>query len=103
MKISDWLDRKELETADFSAIDLPEDMLHKEDPDETIFYKEIRPCGLFCTKKHPFSTVERYGHWYLCRGREKQAGSIHSSPEMEWSMLTKDKDLALKRAREHIE
>ena len=101
MKISDWLDEKEAENVDISQIELPADMAFDEDPDETIFFEEIKPCGLFCTENHPFSTVERFGHWYYCRGQDKKAG-IHSS-KMKWKMFTKDKNLALQTAREHIE
>jgi hypothetical protein len=39
---------------------------------------------------HSFSTVERFGHWYFCRGRNKATG-IHSSG-MEWKLFTKEKD-----------
>ena len=101
MKISKWLDEKEAENVDVSHIELPKNMAFAEDPDETIFYKEINPCGLFCTENHPFSTVERYGHWYLCRGQDKKAG-IHST-EMKWKLFTKDKDFALQTAQAHIE
>ena len=101
MKISDWLDEKEAENADVSQIELPRDMSFDEGPDETIFFEEIKPCGLFCTENHPFSTVERFGHWYYCRGQDKKAG-IHSS-KMKWMMFTKDKNLALQTAKAHIE
>ena len=101
MKISDWLDEKEAESVDVAQIELPRNMAFDEDPEETIFYKEIRPCGLFCTENHPFATVERYGHWYYCRGQDKKAG-IHSS-KMKWRMFTKDRDVALETARAHIE
>jgi hypothetical protein len=101
MKISQWLDEKEAENVDVSHIDLPKNMASAEDPDETIFFRDINPCGLFCIKNHPFSTVERYGHWYLCRGQDKKAG-IHST-EMKWKLFTKDKEFALQTARAHIE
>ena len=101
MKISKWLDEQEAENVDVSHIELPKNMAYAEDPDETIFYKEINPCGLFCTENHPFSTVERYGHWYLGRGQDKKAG-IHSS-EMKWKLFTKDKEIALQTAKAHIE
>ncbi len=101
MKISDWLDQKEAENVDVAKITLPAHMTSGEDPDETIFYKEIKPCGLFCTENHPFSTVERFGHWYLCRGQDKKAG-IHASG-MKWSICTKDKEIALRTAQSHIE
>ena len=101
MKVSDWLDEKEAEGVDVSQITLPKNMAYDEDPDETLFYKEINPCGLFCTENHPFATVERFGHWYLCRGQDKKAG-IHSS-EMKWRLFTKDKDIALQTAKAHIE
>jgi len=101
MKISDWLDEKEAENVDVSQIELPADMSFDEGPDETIFFEEIKPCGLFCTENHPFSTVERFGHWYYSRGQDKKAG-IHSS-KMKWRMFTKDKNLALQTAKAHIE
>ena len=101
MKISDWLDQKEAENVDVSQIELPKGMLIDEEPDETLFYEEINPCGFFCTENHPFSKVERYGHWYYCKGQDKKAG-IHSS-EMKWRLITRDKDLALQTAESHIE
>ena len=101
MKISDWLDEREAAEVDVSQIILPKNMSFNEDPEETIFYKEINPCGLFCTKNHPFATVERFGHWYYCRGQDKKAG-IHSS-KMKWSLFVKDKDIALQTAKVHIE
>ncbi len=101
MKISDWLDEKEREGIDVSHISLPEELRYDEAPSEAIYFKEIRPCGIFCTGNHPFSTVERYGHWYHSRGQDKRAG-IHSS-DAEWGLFTKDKELALETARSHIE
>ncbi len=101
MTISEWLDNKEAEGIDVSQIALPDDLSYDEMPDETIFFEEIHPCGILCTGNHPFSTVERFGHWYYCRGQDKAAG-IHSS-RLQWRLLTKDKDLALKTARSHIE
>jgi hypothetical protein len=100
MRISEWLDKKEAEGFDVSQIILPDALSYDEAPDETVFFKEIRPCGILCTKNHPFSTVERFGHWYHCRGQDKKAG-IHSS-EMKWRLFTKDLDLAIKTAESHI-
>lgn len=101
MKISEWLDKQEAENKDISHIEIPENLTFADDPDETIFYKEFRPCGLFCTENHPFATVERFGHWFYCRGQDKKAG-IHSS-EMKWWMFTRDRDLAIETAKEHME
>jgi len=101
MTISDWLDQKEAENADFTQIELPRNMAFDEGPEETIYYKEVRPCGLFCTENHPFATVERYGHWYYCRGQDKEAG-IHSA-ELRWRLFTRDKNLALQTAKQRIE
>ena len=101
MKISDWLDEKEAEKLDVAQIALPTNMAYDDDPDETIFFKEINLCGLFCTENHPFATVERFGHWYLSRGQDKSAG-IHS-PEMKWRLFTKDKAIALQTAKARIE
>jgi hypothetical protein len=101
MKISDWLDEKEAEKVDVSQIVLPKDMSFDEAPDETIFFEEIKPCGLLCAENHPFSTVERFGHWYCSRGQDKKAG-IHSSTMM-WRLFTKDKEVALQTAKAHIE
>ena len=101
MNISGWLDERELEGIDVSQIALPNDLAYDEGPEETIFFQEIRPCGILCTENHPFSTVERFGHWYYSRGQDKKAG-IHSSG-MEWKLFTRDRDLALKTAKSHIE
>lgn len=101
MKISDWLDEKEAEKADMSQIVVPANMSYDNDPDETIYFKEVKPCGLFCTENHPFATVERFGHWYYCHGQDKKAG-IHSS-EMKWRLFTKDRSAALETAKAHIE
>ncbi len=100
MKISDWLDEKEEGSVDVSQIVLPADMYYDEVPEETVFFKEIKPCGFLCTGNHPFSTVERFGHWYYCRGQDKKAG-IHSS-NMKWRLFTRDKDIALQTAKVHI-
>lgn len=50
---------------------------------------------------HPFSTVDRFGYWYYCRGRDKENGPHTTQPQ--WWMFTKDKDLAVKTAKSHIE
>jgi hypothetical protein len=101
MTISEWLDEKEAEGVDVSQIALPGDLAFDEDPDETIFFEELRPCGFLCRGNHPFSTVERFGDWYVCRGQDKKAG-IHATG-MEWRLITKDKDLALRTAKSRIE
>ena len=101
MTVSDWLDEKVAEKVDVSQIELPANMAYDNDPDETIFFKEMNPCGLFCTEHHPFATVERFGHWYLSRGQDKKAG-LHSS-QMHWRLFTKDKNVALQTAKERIE
>jgi len=101
MIISEWLDKKEAQGIDVSHIVLPEDLAKEEEPDETIFFKEIRPCSILCTGNHPFATVERFDHWYYCRGREKEAGLHTAKPQ--WWLFTKDKDLAIKTAKSHIQ
>jgi len=101
MKISDWLDARESEGLDVSHIALPDDLVYDNAPDETVFFEEINPCGIFCSGNHPFSTVERFGHWYYARGQDKRAG-IHSS-EMEWRLFTKDVELAVQTAKSRIE
>lgn len=101
MKIAEWLDEKEKENPDVSRIALPEDLSYDEAPDETIYFEEINPCGVLCTRKHPFSTVERFGDWYYSRGRDREAG-IHSSGK-EWRFFTKNRALAVNTAKSHIE
>jgi len=101
MKISEWLDEKEAEGVDVSQVTVPANMAYDEDPDETLFFEEVNPCGFFCTENHPFATVERFGHWYYSRGQDKKAG-IHSS-EMKWRLFTKDKEIALQTARAHLQ
>ena len=101
MKISEWLDKKEADGIDVSQITLPDNLSYDEAPDDTIFFKEINHDGILSTVDHPFSTVERFGHWYYCRGRDKATG-VHSSG-IEWRLFTKDKDLAVKTAKSHID
>ena len=101
MSVAGWLDEKEAEGFDVSQIALPNDLTYDEAPEETIYFEEIRPCSILCTGNHPFSTVERFGRWYYSRGQDKKAG-IHSS-EMEWRLFTKDRNLAIKTAKSHIE
>lgn len=101
MNISDWLDDNVAAKVDVSQIALPSDLSYDKVPDETIFFKEINPCGILCTDNHPFSTVDRFGHWYHCRGRNRDAG-IHSSG-VEWSFFTKDRDLSISTAKSQIE
>ena len=101
MSISTWLDIKEAEGIDVSHIVLPDNLAKDEAPDETIFFKEIRPCTILCSGSHPFATVERFGHWYYCRGRDKEKGPHTTQPQ--WWMFTKDVDLAIKTAKAHIE
>jgi hypothetical protein len=101
MNISSWLNEKSAEGRDMSQITLPNEMTYDQAPDEVIYFKEIKPCGILCDRNHPFSTVERFGDWYYARGQDKLAG-IHST-DMEWKLFTKDKDLAIKTAKSHIE
>ena len=101
MKISEWLDKKEADGIDVSQITLPDSLAFDEEPDDTIFFKDINHDGILSTADQPFSTVEHFGHWYYCRGRDKATGN-HSSG-IEWRLFTKDKDLALKTAKSHIE
>jgi hypothetical protein len=101
MSISEWLDKKEREGVDVSQIALPEDQAYDAIPDEVVFFEEVNPCSILCVENHPFSTVERFGHWYYGRGQDKKAG-IHATG-MGWRLFTKDKDLAVKTAKSHIE
>ncbi len=101
MKISDWLDKQEAEGIDVSHIALPDELTFDETPDEHVFFKTIKPCSILCSGNHPYSTVERFGRWYYSRGQDKKAG-IHAKG-MEWRLFTKDRDLALKTAKSHIE
>ncbi|KUG24230.1 hypothetical protein ASZ90_005950 [hydrocarbon metagenome] len=101
MKISKWLDKKEAEGIDVSHIKLPEDLAQDEPPAETIYFKEIRSCSILCPGNHPFATIERYGHWFYCRGRDKENGPHTTKPQ--WWLFTKNSDLAFKTAKIHIE
>ena len=101
MNISKWLDKQENKGIDVSHIELPEELANEEAPSSTIFFKEINSCSILCTGSHPFATVERFGDWFYCRGRDKENGPHTTKPQ--WWMFTKDIDLALKTARAHIE
>ena len=100
-RVSDWLDKKVKEKIDVSQISLPADLIYDEVPDETIFFREINPDGMISAADHPFSTVERFGHWYYCRGRDKAVGAHLQGKE--WRLFTKDKYLALQTAKSRIE
>ncbi len=101
MNVSNWLDQQAEEKGDISQIELQVDLTYDVEPDEMVFFEEINQCGILCDKNHPFSSVVRYGHWYYCTGQDKSAG-VHST-EMMWRLVTKDKQLALRTAKEHIE
>ena len=101
MSISNWLDQQVEETSNISQLELPSNLTYDEEPDEMVFFEEISYCGILCNKNHPFSSIVRYGHWYYCTGQDKSA-KIHSTEKM-WRLVTKDKQLALKIAKEHIE
>jgi hypothetical protein len=102
MNISEWLDEKEDQGLDVSHIVLPESLARNEDPEETIYFKEIRPCSILCTGVHPFATVERFGHWYYSRGKEKENGHPHTT-KPQWWLFTKNEDLAVQTAKSHID
>ena len=89
MKLSDWLDKQEAEKSDVTQADIPRDIAYDSKPDETIYFKEIRPCTMLCTERHPFAKVERHGHWYAAMGQDKKAG-IHSN-DMQWKLFTRDR------------
>jgi hypothetical protein len=89
MKISEWLDKKEAEDIDVSQITLSDSLSYEEAPDDTIFLKAINHDGILSIAHYPFSTVECFGHWYYCRGRNKATG-IHSSG-IEWRLFAKEK------------
>jgi len=99
--ISEWLDAKEAQGIDVSAILPPEDLAYDAVPDETVFFREFRPCSILCPENHPFATVERFGHWYQARGQDRKAG-IHSA-DMTWHLFTRNRDLAMEAARSHME
>jgi len=101
MNISGWLDENKKKGVDVSQVTLPKDLSYDGVPDETVFFEEMNTCGIFCADNHPFSTVERFGHWYYCRGRSKADGT-HSSGA-EWRFFTRDRALAVKTAKSHIE
>jgi len=101
MNISMWLDKKEAEGFDVYQIGLPADLANDDVPDETIYFKEINACGILCTGSHPFATVEQFGHWYYCRGCDKEHGPHTTQPQ--WWLFTKDQELAIRTAKAHIE
>lgn len=100
MSISRWLDKKEAEGIDVLQIKVPEEMLNEEAPAQTVYFKEIRLCSILCTGDHPFATVERFGNWFYCRGRDQEQGSHTTKPQ--WWLWTRDIEMALKTAKTHI-
>lgn len=101
MNVSNWLDQQAEEKGNISQIELPTNLTYDVEPDEMVLFEEINHCGILCNKNHPFSNVVRYGHWYYCTGQDKSAGA-HST-NMIWRLVTKDRQLALRTAKEHIE
>ncbi len=101
MNISKWLDQQEALGLDVSHAVLPSQLANEDEPDETIYFKEVRTCSILCTGTHPFATVERFGRWYYSRGREKEKGPHTTKPQ--WWLFTRDRDLAVQTARSHIE
>ncbi len=99
-RISDWLDFQKAQGLDVSHLVIPEEKLRDEPPDETIYFREIRPCSVLCAGDHPFATVERYGRWYLARGREKEKGPHTAKPP--WWFITEDPALAIQEAKAHL-
>ena len=57
---------------------------------------------MLCAENHPFATVERFGHWYRCRGRDRDGDAVHTSKEP-WWLFTKDRDLAVRTAKSHLD
>lgn len=100
MNVAEWLDTREAEGIDVTHIALPDDLAFDAVPDETIYFKEIRTCSILCTGSHPFATVERFEHWYYCRGRDRETG--RHTTKKQWWMFTKDRDLAIRTAQSHI-
>jgi len=100
--ISDWLDEKVAENLDVSHITLPEGLSYDQDPDETVFFEEIKPCGMLCAENHPLASVERFGHWYRSRGRDRDGDAVHTSKDP-WWLFTKDRALAVRTAKSHLE
>lgn len=98
--IARWLDEQEKKGIDVSRIALPDDLANDEAPDETVYFKEIRPCSILCTGTHPFATVERFGRWFLSRGRDRDEGPHTDLPA--WWFFTKDREAAVRTAKSHI-
>lgn len=101
MKVAEWLDKQQAAGVAIADLEIPQEILVNDDPDEIIYYQEINECGLFCQENHPYAKVERYDSWYHAKGQDKRAGK--HSDKMMWDMVTKDKTEALRVAREHIE
>ena len=51
-------------------------MSYDEDPDETIYFKEINPCGILCEGKHPVLPLTVLATGFMAEGRIKMPGSI---------------------------
>ena len=100
MTVAEWLDQKEAAGEDVAHLVLPPDLANEEAPEETLFFKEIRPCSILCAGDHPFATVERFGQWYYCRGRDREHGPHTTRPQ--WWLFTKDKELAINTATSHL-
>ena len=101
MNISEWLDKKEAEGIDLSQIELPDDLLYDASPDEVVFFSGGATLQHPLLEKSPFFYRRALRALVLLQGPGQEAG-IHATG-MEWRFFTKNKDLALKTAKSHIE
>jgi len=100
MKISEWLDKKEAKALMYLKSHCPIASLMNDEPDDTIFFKDMNHDGSFLP---PIIRFYCRALWalVLLPGRDSVTGN--HSPGIEWRLFTKDKDLALKTAKSHIE
>ena len=54
MEPREWLDEQETQGVDVSHIVLPKDLSYDEDSDQTLYFKEIRPCSILLYPKSSF-------------------------------------------------
>jgi hypothetical protein len=99
MKISDWLDEKEAEKLDVSQIALPDDLSYDKVPDETIFLRRLIFAGFSVQAIIPFLRSSALDTGIIVEVETRRPAFTRQ----EWRFFTKDRDLAIKTAKSHIE
>ena len=76
-------------------------MSYDEDPDETIYFKENKQCGILCEVNIPFLLLNGLANGFIAEGRIKKP--VFSLPEWTGGYSQKIKIWPTNLHKEHIE